>query len=119
MNKIKMLFASLVMLAATLAGTAAPAHAGWPGGSVDYWRYYGGIVSYIILDCEGTYQSLHPGEWSKSIGGCADVNGFFVQSGSKLFCGERYGLRDYVYYPGWHDIGNFAYRACEMRAHNG
>ena len=92
---------------------------GWPGGSVDYWHYYGGIVRYIIIDCNGRMDSLFPGQWSKSIPNCPDVDGFFVQSGSKLFCGERYGLRDYVYYPGWHSIGNFSYRACEMRAHNG
>lgn len=118
-TKIATLFAALVMLVAGLTTAAAPAHAGWPGGSVDYWKYYGGPTRYIIVDCEGTWRSLYPGQWSKSIGGCPDVDGIFVHQGSKLFCGERYGVTSYIYYPGYHSIGNFAFRACEMRYHAG
>lgn len=121
-NKIVALFATLVMALGLTTAVAPPANAGWPGGSVDYWKYYGGPTRYMVLFCNddgGKYISLWPGQWSKNEGGCADVNGIHVHVGAKLFCGERYGLRSYVYYPGYHPIGNFAYRACEMRAHAG
>lgn len=119
MKFFRNILAALALVLGLSVAVAPTANAGWPGGSVDYWRYYGGAVPYIMLDCDGVgWRSLSAGQWSKG-GVCADVNGFVVFSGSKLFCGERYGLRDYVYYPGYHSIGNFAYRACEMRAHSG
>lgn len=95
-------------------------HKGYPGGSVEYTRYGGGSLRYMVFDCDGAgYGTIYPGQWTRNEGNCSDTNGFYVESGSKYFCGERYGLKDYVYYPGWHDIGNLAYRACEKRAHNG
>jgi hypothetical protein len=123
MNRIKVIITTLVMTAAALVGvgaSTAPAHAGWPGGSIEFTRYLGGSTRYILFDCDGSgYRTIYPGQWSKNQGGCADVNGFYVESGSKLFCGERYGVTSAVFYPGWHDIGNFRYWACEKRAHNG
>lgn len=95
--------------------------AGWPGGTVDYTTYYGGTFRYINFFCDsnGSWGTVWPGQWSKNEGNCADAGGIMVEEGSKLFCGERYGITSYVLYPGYHAIGNFSYRACEKRRHAG
>lgn len=100
---------------------AAVSAKGWPGGSIEFTRYLGGTTRYITFWCdsESRYGSIYPGQWSKNEGSCADVGGVYVESGSKLACGERYGLASATFYPGWHDIGNFRYWACEKRAYYG
>lgn len=102
------------------AASTPQARKGWPGGSIEFTRYGGGTTRYILFACNsGVYGSIYPGQWSKNEGGCADVDAFYVESGSKLFCGERFGVTSRVFYPGWYEIGNARYWACEKRAHNG
>lgn len=105
----------LVAIAIAIAGAAlaiaAPAHAGWPGGSIQHAADDGGYNPPIFFRCSNGYQgSLGLGAWSRNY--CGDTDAIYVGAGDRLSCRHNDGRWQVFNATGWHSIGNFTAILC-------
>lgn len=85
-----------------------PANAGWPGGWIQHAADDSGYNPPIYIKCSnGNQYSLGLGTWSKSLGGCDDVDQMYVGAGDQIKC-QRSITYTWTLFDatGWHNIGD-------------